>query len=277
MNTRFDGDTASLFKIHDINAQQELLENAFQLNIIKYDHCDQFLAQIKNEAVYAFNLLALSEPRSLTIAEASIDELQDLPFDYDLILDLELPIKFNNKIYSYGVCLLNKWLYLDDIEITVKNSTQDLSRIIYLNSKNNEEYHYRMSEFNRKLNWLLSSHRTKTLTFELEESCILLKQCIENPLLKELPKNPYIGTYIFNAIGDNVINNIPKDYNIIKLLKAKFKKGQFLRSIVSCSYVADDLNHVHSSPINATLLGGLTEDDFFTCSIGTRKGLYRLF
>ena len=194
-----------------------------------------------------------------------------------MILDLELPIKFNNKIYSYGVCLLNKWLYLNDIEITVKNSTQDLSRIIYLNSKNNEEYHYRMSEFNRKLNWLLSSHRTKTLTFELEESCILLKQCIENPLLKELPKNPYIGTYIFNAIGDNVINNIPKDYNIIKLLKAKFKKGQFLRSIVSCSYVADDLNHVHPSPINATLLGGLTEDDFFTCSIGTRKGLYRLF
>jgi hypothetical protein len=272
MNMDFDGDTSSVFKLHDVNVQTELYENAFQLNIIKYDHNDQYLAQIKNEAVYAFNLLVLTEPDK-NIIPLIINNLKDLSFDYDIILSLDQPVQFKNKIYSYGICLLNKWLLNDDILITAKNNPQDISNIIYINSKDNYEYHHNLSEFNRKLNWFLSSHRTKTLTFELEESCSLLEQCTKNPLLKELPNNPYIGSHIFEAISDSVINSIPKDYNLIKLLKAKFKKGQFLRSLVSCGYVANDRNEVHYKPINATLLGGLSEEDFFTCSIGTRKGL----
>jgi len=273
MNMDFDGDTASIFKLHDINAQQELYDNAFQLNVIKYDHNNQYLAQIKNEAVYAFNLLLLTEVNE-SISPLYITQLSDLPFDYDLILDLDRPVIFNDETYTYGICLLNKWLNLETIQLTKKNDNpQDISNIIYLNSKTNLEYHYNISEINRKLNWLLTAHRTQTLTFELEESCNLLEQCSQNNLLKSLPKNPYIGTHIFEAISDTVIASIPKDYNLIKLLKAKFKKGQFLRSLVSCSYVADDRNRVHHNPINATLLGGLTEDDFFICSIGTRKGL----
>lgn len=227
------GDTASLFKIHDQSAQQEMLENAYQMNVIQYDHNEQFLAQIKNEAVYAFNLLVLADP-DLSIPPVKINSLSEITFDYNSILYLETPIEFKNNIYSYGLCLLNSWLNLNNIEITSKNDSQDISRIIYVNSKNNKEYHYNLSEINRKLNWFLTAHRTKTLTFELEESCNLLEDCLQNPLLKELPRNPYIGTYVFNSIADTVINSIPKDYNLIKLLKAKFKKGQFLRSLVSC-------------------------------------------
>lgn len=272
MNMDFDGDTASLFKIHDKNAQQELLDNAFHLNIIKYDHNDQYLATIKNEAVYAFNLLVMAELDD-KLEPLNISHLQDLPFDYDLMLELSRPVNLNNTTIPYGLALLNKWLGCSDIKITTKNDPQDISDIIWQNSDGNRSYQSNLSEVNRKLNWFLTSHQTQTLTFELEESCNLLESCLENPLLKELPRNPYIGIYVFNAIADNVINNIPKDYNLLKLLKAKFKKGQFLRSLVSCGYVADDKNEISYDPINATLLGGLSEDDFFTCSIGTRKGL----
>jgi hypothetical protein len=270
-NADFDGDTESCIRIHSKEGQQEALDIAFQRDSITYDHNKQYLATIKNEAVYAFNLLALTEPKTEPLL--SIDHLSDLPFDYDLILDLNSTVLLRDQKYSYGLCLLNKWLYLDDILITSKNDDQDISHIIFINSKSNEEYHTKLIDFNKKLNWLIATHRTQTLSFELDESCEVLDKCSKNDLLKNLPRNPYIGYYIHNALIDNVINELPNEYNLTKLLKAKFKKKQFSRSVIGIGYVADDKNFVYQEPINATLLGGLNEEDFFKCSIGTRKGI----
>jgi hypothetical protein len=271
MNMDFDGDTASIFKLHDISAQKEAYDNAFQLNCITYDHNNQFLAQIKNEAIYAFNVLALSSP--VTDPAIKINNLDELPFDYELLLDLNRKVDFNGTEYSYGVALLNKFAGLNDIQISSKNTSQDLSRFIYGVSSSNEDYHSRLSEFNRKLNWVLSCHRTQPLTFELEESCTILNQCLNNDILKKLPDNPYIGNYIYHGIVDKVVETIPKAFKLTKLLKAKFKKQQFSRSVIAIGYVSSEKNEVYKTPINATLLGGLNEEDFFISSIGTRKGI----
>ena len=52
----------------------------------------------------------------------------------------------------------------------------------------------------------------------------------------------------------------------------KFNKKQFARSIVGIGYISDDNNIIQDKPITGTLLGGLTEDQFFETSFGTRKG-----
>lgn len=219
--------------------------------------------------MYAFHTLADSEPDT-TITPFKITDLQEVELNYDL--DLNYPIELNNKIYSYGICLLNKWLYNSKINITAHNTAQDCSNQIYFNSISNKDYHYKLIEFNKNLNWFIASHRTKTLSFELDESCNVLANSLENPLLANLPNNPHIGYYIYKGLVDKTIKELPKDYNLTKLLKSKFKKEQFSRSVISIGYVADEKNQVYKEPINATLLGGLTESEFFQTSIGTRKG-----
>ena len=228
----FDGDTASVFKLHDSNAQQELLDNAFYKDCVQYDHNSQFLSQIKNEAVFAFNVLALTKPDESMFA-FDVENISQVEIDYDLILNLNQPIRYKGELYSYGICLLNKWLYNTEPTITAKNNSQDCSQAIFNNSTDNADYHYKLLEFNKNLNWFIAAHRTQTLAFELDESCEVLETCLENPLLKNLPNNPYIGYYIHKSLVDKVHKELPEDLNLVKLLKSKFKKEQFARSVIS--------------------------------------------
>jgi hypothetical protein len=218
-----------VFGVHDSRAQQEMLDNAFFRDCVNYDHNTSFISTIKNEAVFAVHTLILAE-LDLSLNPIRIQDLNEIDLDYNL--SLGHPVRFNDEIYTYGICLLNKWLYNKEISNS-KYGVQDCSKMIYSNSEDNTDYHFKLLEFNKNLNWFIASYKSGTLAFELDESCDVLAKCLENPLLSNLPNNPYIGYYIHQSLVNKTIKELPKHYNLVKLLKSKFKKEQFTRSVIN--------------------------------------------
>jgi len=136
---------------------------------------------------------------------------------------------------------------------------------------NNDKYHHTLNELNRKLNWFLTISNTEALTIPFEDACNLLETTKSNKLIHNLPKNPYIGFHIYEAISDQFYNNIDKNTQLYKLTKSKFRKTQFSKALLSIGYLSGADGRVISEPINGNVLGGLTEDLFFDTSFGTRK------
>jgi len=267
------GDTVSLFRVHSEEGKRELEKNAFVVHTLQFDHNNNYQHTILDEAVYAFHTLASCKINN-NLSGLKINSLDDLPFDYNIFHNyLNAPITIHNHTYSYGLCLLNKIIGLKEIHVNNKTNLQKLSQIIHNLSSDNFDYHYRLCELNRKLNWLVSTHPDKTLTLPINESLEILEANQNDKVLNNLPENPYIGMHIYNAKLDNVFENINVESNLSSLLKAKNKKAQFSRSILSIGYIADDKNVVNSRPINSNLMGGLNEDDFFLSCQGSRKGI----
>jgi hypothetical protein len=226
-----------------------------------------------NEAVYGYHMLASSIIDN-NLPGCEITSLYDLPFDYNLFHNyLKSPITINGQVYSYGLCLLNKFIGVEDIQVNSKTNLQDLSKLIHNLSSDDFDYHYRVCELNRKLNWLVASHPSKNLTIPIEESLDILDNYQFDNILNNLPENPYIGAHLYNAKLDEAFKHLDPESNISNMLWAKNKLMQFSRSIVSIGYVADECNIVNSVPIKSNLLGGLNEDDFFLSTMGSRKGI----
>ena len=272
MNKMFDGDSAAIFRIHSTGGKQELLEKAFIRDQIKYDHNDHMLHNIKGDGVYCVKLL-LSFDYDLSKDTIIIEKLEDLPFTYELIQNLDTPVQFNNEIYTYGQAILNKLAYQDTITIYDTASMDKISKLIYARSDSNADYHKHLCQFNRQINWILNIHETRTLTLPVKQSCEVLKETNNNHLIKKLPKNPLVGVYVYEKILNETFGNIDPKSNFSLLSKTKFKRSQMARSVITIGYVADASNIIQSEPIHSNLLRGLDEDSFFKCGVGTRKGL----
>lgn len=271
-NMDFDGDTAGIYKVHDYRSIDELYNNSFIKDIIKYDHIDSFLIEISNEARYSYQVLRLSNINK-NLDEIIINNYNELNYDYTInihrkvtIIDLDLSI-------SYGLFILNKLAGFSTVLLTADSSTEDCLEIIYQNSISNEKFHETIKNFNLNLYWFLVTHQSETLTLPFIECCEFTHKVKSNKLLKNLPVNSFLGHHIYSAITESIYDNIPTHYQLYKLTKSKFRKIQFVRSLISIGYVANHENLINPIPIRNNIFSGLTEDEFFESSFGTRKGL----
>lgn len=270
----FDGDTGNVIRIHDYKAQREIEEKAFILNTIQYDHTPVYLNKCKGEAMYAVYSLLEAKP-DMNQDIVTIDNIADLDTsNFYTIFNTTQPIKFQDKIYSYGQILFAKWAKFKYVPFTKFISANELSKQIYLDSKTNYEYHDRLQSIMVRLFWFSSLNYKSPLTFAFSDIAnIHFKE--EKQLLKQLPQNPYIGQNIYKAILKRIFNKIPDTHFFGKLLAAKLGKvkTQLTRISGAIGYIADDQNMILDHPITANLIDGLDPDSHFDAAIGSRKGL----
>lgn len=268
----FDGDTAALYKVHDHRSIKELYDNSFVMNLITYDHNDSFLTEISNEAKYGYEVL-----RSSTIDSShdtiEVDRLENLKYDHKVHLNTSVHIKNIQKEVPYGIALLNKFAGLKNILITSNVESSAALKIIFENSLSNEKFQNSVRLFLINIYWFLTTHSSETLTLPFIESAEFVNKVKHNKLLSKLPQNPYLGSYIYHAVVDGIYNSIPKNYQLHKLTKAKFRKNSFSRGLISIGYIADNHNMISPTPVKSNIITGLTEDEFFETSFGTRKGI----
>jgi hypothetical protein len=270
LNADFDGDTYALYRLHDRGAIQEISQNAYTLNNIQYDHNTAYLNTLSMESKYSFVLLTYSKINN-DLEYITIDSLKSLPIYEEP--ELNKLVLFNKKRYSYGVCLLNKWCGFDNIILTKESSSDDLSKEIHKDSLSNEDYFNRINKVNQLLSWLVSTHSKETLTLPFNEAITIVHSARENHLLQHLPSNPHIGHQVHQTFVNDAYKNIPEEFKLAKLAKSKYNKVQFSRSLVSIGYIADDRNIISPEPVTTALLSGLTEEEFFRTSYGSRKGI----
>ncbi len=269
MNADCDGDTLAIYRIHDYKSLQELEQNSFNLNNVKYDHTDDLIHTIRLDSIYGFNLLTKMEIDNNKI-KLHIVNLKDLN---DYYTNLDQPIIFNGKIYTYGIGLINKWCDFNTIKIDKNISENNISKVLLNSSNSLVEYHNKLRDLNKKLLWFVSTHPTEILTipFELE----LFEESQEKNILQNLPNNPIFGYYIHQAMISRFIKKFEtnKQSKICKLLGTKLNSIQLSRAVLAIGYIADNFNIIRNNPIKSNLFTGLTEEDFFNTCYGTRKGI----
>ena len=268
----FDGDTAAIYKVHDTRSKKEIYENAFFANLNVFDHNPDLIQNISNEGLYAYQVLRNDEINNL-LDTIIVDKITELKYDHTIKIQTPVSIKSEGKIVPYGIVLLNLFADFNTIKITSEHKCSEALRLIYDNSKNNFDYHNTNKRFLAKLNWFLGTNVHETLSLPFGETGDFINNLKNNKLLTKLPRNPVLGFQIYTAITDKIYNNIPKHLQLYKLTNSKFRKTSFIRSLISIGYIADDLNMVDSYPVNTNILSGLTEEEFFRTSFGTRKGI----
>jgi DNA-directed RNA polymerase subunit beta' len=275
-NADFDGDQMNLFCIHDQEALKEIEQNAHIRNTFKYDSDSTMLSTPRHETLQACYSLTEYVKPNINKEILKINNLNELPEDFDYWNDeLDKPIEFNNNLYSYGICLLNKWMKFNEIKINyniTKKNINDACEILYNIDKDN--YYNTLREFNNKLFFFISSTK-HCPTINVNEMISILDDDSER-LFKKLPKhNPYIGYSINEALVDKCIENLNHHSDLYKMYKAgsRFSKSQLARTCINIGYVADAENIVINEPICANLMTGLTEEEYFQASPGSRKGI----
>lgn len=274
----FDGDTASVIRIHDKQAQFEIEKLAHISNNIQYDHNPTFINKCKGEAMYAAYSLLHASP-SLTKNPIIIDQLINLPLDdFNRLFETDIPVQFNDgSIHPYGRCIFNRWCGFKEIKITEFVSPNEISKQIYLDSQDNLEYHNRLQEIMVKLFWYSSLNSNSPLTFALSDIGKLeFKE--EKEILQKLPNNPYIGQHLYKSIIKRIYKKIPNTHFFGKLLASGLGKvkTQLARISGAIGYISDDSNIILESPIGGNLIDGLNPDDFFNAAMGARKGLVNI-
>lgn len=268
----FDGDTAGLYKVHDSRSMNELYNNSFVMNLITYDHNDSLLIELSNESKYTYEVLRATVPND-QYEKISIDKIEHFYYDYKIHITSPVHIRSTNEVISYGIALLNKFAGLKQVLINNNTESNDALKLIYKHSLSSERYQLSVKSFVQYLYWFLITHQSETLTLPFVESGEFVNKVKHNKLISKLPQNPYLGSYIYNGIVDNIYDNIPKSYQLYKLTKSKFRKTQFSRSLISIGYIADNRNMISPYPVKSNIITGLTEDEFFETSFGTRKGI----
>ena len=280
-NADFDGDSVALYVIHDIEALKEMKEKASVRNIIMSDSDQSMLSVIRHESLYAAYIL--TEKTEFTpemLKEPGIfDSLDDVPITFDLLNDhLNYPVKIGNDIYKYGICVFNKFCGFKEViinkEIT-KNESNNLSYIIYeYFGYDNNIYYDKMTNLNKNLLFFISA-TNHSPTINIDEMVNILTDD-DSKLFQKLPDNNVELGYLINeSLIDRCIDHLDKNYTIYKLFRSgsRFNKQQFARSCINIGYTADDNNIIVPKPIKTNLLKGLTAEDFFLGSPGSRKGI----
>ena len=280
LNMDADGDTAALYVIHDEDALIECEEKAFLQNNIQYDQNPSFLATIRHEALYAAFVLTKEKFDNERIIVNDLESLHNLPENINLWNnELYSSVRMkNNKIYSYGICLFNKFCGFDQVIITKslsKKSTNLISETIYnfLNC-DNKKYYDTLTTLEKKLMFFISSTlHSPTLGVE---DMVNLKNSNITKMFKNLPNNNImLGYYICESLINRCLEEMDEDITLYKLYKSgsRFSKSQLARSAVVIGYSADADNKVISQPIKSSLLEGLSEEQYFMVSPATRKSI----
>lgn len=273
-NMDFDGDTGSVIRIHDREAQEEIEKLAHISNNIQYDHNPNYINKCKGEAMYAaYYLLHSKYDESREIIE--INNLSELYTEnFDTLFDITWPIKIGDNIYSYGQCLFNYWCGFKEIKFTKFIEPNEISKEIFKDSKSNLEYHDRLQKIMVTLFWYSSLNNKSPLTFGFSDIAEL-DFGEEQDKLQQLPQNPYIGEHVYKAVIQTIHSKIPDQHFFGKLLGSKLGKvkTQLSRICGAIGYIADDNNIVLDKPLTSNLINGLNQDDFFQAAMGARKGL----
>ena len=273
MNGDFDGDTMAIYRIHDSSAQEELEERAYVMNNVQYDHNPGYIQRIRIEAVFAaYSLLVAKVDNSLD--PIKITKVQNLPDEFNNLFEINRPVLFNGNIHPYGTVLFNKWCGFNSVHMTEFTSPDDISHVLYVNSKNNREYQAKLSLLSRRLFWYSSVNVKSPLTLSLNEIAEL-NVSQHKDLLAKMPENPYIGQHIYKGLIKRVYSDIPQGHFFSKLIDAKLGKvaTQLARMIGAIGYISDDQNIIDSHPLVDSVLNGLSPDPFFRTATGARKGL----
>lgn len=241
--------------------------------MIQYDQNPNYLQTLRIETVYGAYIL-LNTKYDVSLSPFEIDSLNKLPNDFEDIFKIKRPVKFNNKMYSYGVCLFNKWCRFKDIKIEKFTNTNMISEYLYENSISNEDYQVRISDLSRLLFWFVTLYSDIPLTFPLNE---LISMDINEykEMLHKLPENPHIGQNIYDALISRIYSKIPNNCNLDILTKCGLGKvnKQLARMIGAIGYIADSKNIVDSKALKDTIIDGLNQDVFFQTATGARKGI----
>ncbi len=278
LNADFDGDTMALYEIHDVEALKEVEEKAYLLNNVFYDQDGKFLSTIRHEALYAAFILTKEEFDKEDII-LSIKNLYELPETIELWNDyLYSAVDLNGEIYSYGVCLFNKWCEFDKIiinkSITKKNSNEVSAAIYNYFNQDKVKFYNVLTLLEKKL-FIFITISKHCPSLDIVEM-INIKDELSANLLKKLPKNNImLGYHINEAITKRCILGMNKESTLYKLFKSgsRFSESQLARTCISIGYSADANNMIISEPISSSLLEGLSEREYFMCSPGTRKSI----
>jgi len=181
-------------------------------------------------------------------------------------------VSLNNQTVSYGICLFNKWAGFRKVVVKSYISPDSISRAIYEDSVDNDEYHTRLYNLSKRLMWYVSIHSKDVLSLSLKQ-INELNMGEHKKLLHKLPNNPYIGQHVYTAVTKRIYDEIPDHHHLKKLTKIKVSKTQLSRLIGAIGYVADDQNMVAPEPIRESVFNGLSPDLFFQTAQGTRKGI----
>lgn len=280
LNADLDGDTVALYILHDTNALREAEEKAFLMNTITYDQNDNFLATIRHEALYAAFILTKQKFNEENIIYSDLEDLQDLPDSYDLWNNnLHHAVKMKSgKIYSYGVCLFNKFCGFNRIIITKslsKKLINEISKEIYnYYDKDNKKYYQAITKLEKQLFFFIST-TFHTPSIDIEEM-VDIKDDLTNKIFKQLPNNNIkLGHHIIEALTNKCIDNMDENSTIYKLFKSgsRFSRAQLSRSAITIGYSADADNVVIPRPVKSSLLEGLSEEQYFRVAPATRKSI----
>ncbi|MCF8354348.1 MAG: hypothetical protein K9H48_07835 [Melioribacteraceae bacterium] len=274
----FDGDTSATYATHSNSALREVNSDAHIKNTIFYDTNNEPLTIIRHESLFSAYVLSRHLTPKKNVNSMVCNDLKDLFEEIEYYNNnLEYPVFFNNNYYPYGLCLLNKFAGFDDIiiDFTVdKNSAGNLSKKIYEDSKDNEDYHRRLSDLNKKLLYLIST-TSYSPSIDIHQMINLVDDKNEK-LFKKLPdKNIELGYLINESLIDRCIDGLGENSDLYLLYKSgsRFNKQQLSKTCINIGYTADADNKVIQDPIMTNLLKGMSEEDYFLGSPGTRKGL----
>lgn len=274
-NADHDGDQLNIYLVHDQKALKEIEEKAHLKNIYRYDSDNSMINTVRHEALQACYALTEKIEPNYNKSILEIDNLSNLPEDFDYWnYKLDKPIKINNKVYSYGICLLNKWMGLsNEIKINktiTKNESNEISEIIY---EEIEDYLFQISDLHKKLLFFISS-TNHCPTINVEDLILILDDNTDG-LFQKLPKNnPCVGYHINEGLIDRCINNLDPQSDLYKLYKSgsRFSKQQLSNICINIGYVADANNIVVNEPICTNLMKGLDPETYFRTAPGSRKG-----
>lgn len=319
LNQDFDGDSVALYTIHDKDAILESFQKAFLGNTIKYDQSDDFLATIRHEALYAAFTLSkdfdkikdfdkLEDHNMIKCPNlAAIKEDQDLYNNPNLNVYLE----DHNKIFKYGICLLNKWCGFNEIIMNrriTKKQTNYISQTIYeytrnsISNTNNTVYrrdsgnsgedsklgieekvkydfYERITNLEKHLFFYISLTNYHAPTLNIDHM-INVVSSEEKELFHKIPDNIKLGYLVNHSLTEKCLDKFKsKDVTLNYLVQSgsRFSANQLSRSFINLGFIADSDNQIVPKAINTNLLEGLTEEEFFIGSSGTRKGKYCLF
>lgn len=272
--------TIAIYIIHDTEALREIEEKAFLMNTIHYDQNDAFLATIRHEALYAVFVLTKQNFNQENIIIHDLENLQNLPESIHLWNEhLYNAVQMKTgEVYSYGICLFNKFCGFDKVIITKnlgKKLTNEVNESIYnYFDKDNNKYYEILTDLEKRLFFFISS-TIHTPSLDIEEMADL-KDDLTNKIFKQLPNNNIgLGYHIVEALTNTCINNMSENSSIYKLFKSgsRFSRAQLSRSAIAIGYSADANNIVIPRPIKSSLLEGLTEEQYFRVAPATRKSI----
>jgi hypothetical protein len=280
LNTTFDGDTGAIYVVHDKKALDQLYKNAFLGNCFTYDSDGKMLSVIRHESLYAAYILTeyiipnFNKYNNDSYNINSLDEAEENIEWFNNNLDM--PVKFNNQYYTYGIILFNKWAGFDQIIINYhinKKHANDISTKLFAYHGKNNYYKY-LTDFNKYLLTFISVTKHSP-SLETNDFVNILNDDTET-LFKKLPDhNPTLGIYMYESLVDRSIKNYDQTCTLLKLYKSgsRFNKKQLARMCLCIGYIADGQNVIIPDPVKTCLIKGQTELDSFKASPGTMKGI----